>query len=363
MTRLMAIFLATVMLASTAAWGDEVKVKGIAYSNAKVTGVKDGEVQFQLSNNPNGLSKSLSLVDRIQITGQESFNQAEESLAKGKAADAVNSYDLAFERATDDWLKNLIALRRLRAMNEAGIIDRAVKEWCSLMDQTDGSQLALSLRPTKLTDKGSQENGRAISTLEGKLADEKRPQYAAAVRALLLALYQKEGNVDKARALSSVEEKASAASSEKTPKAQEDAPQVSRAQASRQLQAAVGQLQANQPEKALADVEENLKSFSPGDLPQALLLAAKAQMMLKDRAQGEKRTQLLLAAGLNCMRVATFYPTTPEAGEAMLLAGTVNVELGNAQAARSAFELVIRNFGDTDLGAKARAEMQKLKTN
>jgi TolA-binding protein len=77
---------------------------------------------------------------------------------------------------------------------------------------------------------------------------------------------------------------------------------------------------------------------------------------------GEQGEALFKRAGLNLMRVVSYYPDSPEAPTALLLAGQINEKLGNANAARRAYEKVTTTYRDSDSAKKAAellAAMQK----
>lgn len=351
------LLLALIAAASAPAGADELTVKGMpAYNNAKIVGCDDGQVTFQMAGNNNRVSKPVLDIDRLRVTGQDSFNDAEDKLAKGNSAEAVKAYDLAADRASDEWMKKLVTLRRLQALSQAGMIERATREWLVVLDQMAASKTAVAFTPGSFAAKGSPENDKAIALLEQRQAQEKSPLHMVAIKQLLVSLYEQQGRTDKVR------QATPQTTTDKGPAVK--TPVVTRAmsadESNRQIRALATLLGNKQPEKALASIQQNLQNYAMGDLASVFMLSAQSQMMLKDKAQGDERRKLLLGAGLDYMRAAAFFPSTSQAPEALYLAGVVHVELGNKPAATTAFKKVLSDYPDTEFGAKARAALDNL---
>ncbi len=81
---------------------------------------------------------------------------------------------------------------------------------------------------------------------------------------------------------------------------------------------------------------------------------------LKAPAMGQEKQKLLLEAGLNFMRVYTFFKASEIANEALYEAAVVNVELGNKPAARAAFKMVIERSAGSAIGKKAVEGLESL---
>jgi len=127
--------------------------------------------------------KKLSEIQLIQIDGLTDFNKAEKLMnpqldkdgdetepkpkPKPKPAEAVKAYDEAWKAAKLKWHKHLINCRRLRALDAACKIDRAVEEWLMLVNACGESAESLKASPSH---PGSSEaNEMAIALLEVKL--------------------------------------------------------------------------------------------------------------------------------------------------------------------------------------------------
>lgn len=346
------ILFATLAMASALACGDEVTVKGLTYRDAKVTGIENGQLVVEI--NGQTVHKPLESVTKVTITGQDSLNEAEGLAAGGKIADAVKAYDQAVDRTDMDWVKQLAVARRLKALGQSpDLIDRAVTEWLALLDQTKEAKFAISLRPTKPAAKGSKANEDAIAALEAKekgLANDSPS--ASEMRGLLADLYRVQGNADKAKdmALKMSSGKPAAGSTAQV----SDNSHGPGADLEGVLKTAKEQIDNGGAERALAGIKGAMQQFTVAELPKALMLMGKAQMELAKTAKGDKAKELRMAAGLNFMRVVTFYPTITElAAEAGYLAGKVNLEMGNRAAARAAFHRVVENYSSSPFAAEA----------
>jgi tetratricopeptide (TPR) repeat protein len=350
------ILLAALALASASACGDDVTVKGFPpYSDAKINGIEDGQLLFET--NGQTVRKALDAIAKMHITGQDNLNEAEDLMAKGNVADAIKAYDLAVDRAGDvDWLKQLAVARRLKALGQApDKIDRAVTEWLALLDQTKGAKFAITLRPTKLAVKGSKANDDAIAALESKEGESGAEGPAlSAIRRLLADLYQAQGNADKAKAMAAKMGGKPVAG--QTPQTGDNphTPAASGGSPEELLQTAESQIGHGNADQALTSLKGSLQQFTVNELPKALMLMGKAQMEMAKTAKGEQAKELLDAAGLNFMRVVTFYPTITEVpAEAGYLAGKVSLELGNRSAARAAFNRVRERYNGSPFAAQA----------
>jgi hypothetical protein len=349
------ILLATLALASALACGDEIAVKGLNYPDAKITGIEDGQLVVDINNQT--VHKPLDSITKVAITGQDSLNEAEGLAAKGKVAEAVKAYDQAADRADVDWVKQLVVVRRLRALGQSpAMIDRAVTEWLALLDQTKEAKYAVSLRPTKPAAKGSQANKDAIAALEAKekgLANDSPS--VNDVRGLLADLYRVQGQADKAKDMALKMDSGKAASGQ-TPQVGDNShtPPAQGGSVEEVLKTAKEQIDNGGAEQALPGLKGALPQCTVAELPRALLLMGKAQMEAAKSAKGEKAQELRMAAALNFMRIVTFYPTISELpAEAGCLAGKVNLEMGNRAAARAAFNRVKSNYSGSPFAAEA----------
>jgi len=336
--------LAAVAVTSPALADDVTVVSTPTYGNSRVTGLDKLQLVFTISSGGR-LSKDLSEVEMIKIDGQAAFNQAENEFADGEYAKSVASYNTAAGAAANDWMKKLVTLRKLRALSRNGPVDQAVRDWLPVV--AEHGRAAAFLSPQKVAAKGSNTNGNAIKALEAA-AEKARPAELGEIQKVLLRLYDVEGLDEKKEALLS----AGVA-------ADDGGAALNASDAAATLRDAE-RLLDRQPADALAAIRRKMSSFTANDLPRALMITGRAQQAMAAKAEGEERSKLLAAAGLDFMRIAVFFPGSETANEALLQAGHCCRDIGNANAARAAYKLLVDYFSDTEQAAKAKEALQRL---
>jgi len=117
-----------------------------------------------------------------------------------------------------------------------------------------------------------------------------------------------------------------------------------------------------QAAKAVTDV---LRQLDRESLSEALSVRAKALLAQAATETDKKEKQKLMQeAGLDFMRVATFFRGTPRAGESLFLAGKIMASLPerpNRAAAVNAYKAVERDYAGTPIGQKASVALKTLK--
>jgi len=343
-----ALFLAAAAVAATAR-ADSFSVGKQPYSDIEIIGFQDNVLRYRFWNRREA-TKDLDEVTLILIDGQASFNDAEKLLAAGKYAEAADKYDGAARAADKAWLKELIRYRRLSALSGAGKVGDAVELWLGLVSDSGASAKVIALAPTKPGAKGSQDNKKAISLLEQKLASEKSKPLVAAMQALLLKLYGQEDD-PKAGELA-----ANMTGGEPSPVPQPGDKRTSGSLAGHLL-AVETLLKNGRASLALRRVEERLRDYSPSELPRALLLAGRARLAIHETG---KDREVLLEAGLNLMTIVVHFPQTTEAAWAMFHSGEVNEKLGNLSAARKAYEAVLTRYSKAEAAPQAKSALGEL---
>jgi len=316
---------------------DMVRVGGAAYHDVAVIGGEDGQIIFR-GPAGNRITKPVLTVTLLAVDANPVFSEAEQLAGKGQLAESIGKYRKALSAATGP-LARLVRYRLLAAMNRLGRTDQAVEQWLVLLAESPDSPGTVALRPTRLGPKGSKVNAEAIALLEaaGKLAGQGPRRQA--IEGLLLEFQRLEERAEAAGAASRT------ASQPAEPPRPESQP-VADKQAEDRLKALsvlAGQARAAD---VLKEVQANMRAGKYGDslFAQALLVAGRAERRLAADDAGPGKRKLLVDAGLDFMRVVTFFPGSPEAPLAMLEAGRVNAELGNLQAALAAFQSVIKGY-------------------
>ena len=354
------ILVVLALVAAPAVADKVVMTQGISYANVSVRELDGFAIVFTTTAGRR-ISKPLNQIAVLQVRGSGAFNRAEQLHKAGKAAEAVEAYDQAHREDTAAWHRKLIRLRRLRALEQAGLIDQAVEGWINIVDENNGSAASLSIRPQRPSARGSKANEKGIALLESKLKTvEGNKGYAVAIRELLMVLHEAQGEGAKAADVASKLAKVSGPSSR--PEANKSVAAFEALAESnnlRSLATAKVLLEQAMPDKAKASIEARLMHYGRAELPAALLLRGRADMQLAGKAAGRQRQRLLLRAGLDFMRVAGLFPNSVEAPEALLLAGKVHMELAvrNVRAAETAYRTVAARYPKTQAAKDARSSL------
>ncbi|HDZ20531.1 hypothetical protein LCGC14_1449240 [marine sediment metagenome] len=345
---------------------DEVWLGKLPYRGATVTGMEDGQLVFR-TRAGSTVRRAISEVTLIALEGRVDFNTAEKAFQAGQDPEALKAYRQALRSAQVDWLADLIAYRRLAAMERSGQIDKALQQWQAIYRATKGSASALALMPRTLGPVGSQANTNAIEVLTANRPEQDTTDRGRQVTELLVKLYELEGREEEL-----AREAARLAGTLMAGDSDEDAPDegtpdettpapvgdlAARLKATETLVGAPGTAA-----RAVELIEQDLDAYEAELLPQALLLLGKAKRTLADHADGDEARALLLAAGVNFMAVVAHFSETTEAAEALFEAARVNAALGNTRAARQAYDAVRSRYTDSPMAkraAEALAEMDK----
>jgi len=258
---------------------------------------------------------------------------------------AIRAYEAAAGLKVSAHVKTIIDYRLLSALDRAGWIDQAASKWLRLVDREEAASGAVACRPKTLADKGDPRNAKAINILGTRLRGMKDKKYRNATLDLLVRLLSVEGRSDEiARWL---------------PKeAASDDPKL-------KLLRGVAFLNKKEYAPAAKAVNDVLHQLGRDSLSEALSVRAKA-LLGQAAAVTDKKTkqELMLEAGLDFMRVATFFRGTPQAGESLFLAGQIMASLPerpNKAAAIKAYEAVERDYAGTPIGQKASVALKTLK--
>ncbi|MCD6303877.1 MAG: hypothetical protein J7M21_02825 [Planctomycetes bacterium] len=337
------LLLLTILAGATgAARGDTVTVRNIPYANVRVTDAANCKIAYRL--NGRIIEKPIKDVNSVHIDNRPMINRAEQFMRAGKAVEAVMAYDAAeASPSVQPWQKRLIRYRRLRALDAAAMVGRAVKEWLAVVDENSASRGSIELAPTRLAKRGSPENARAISLLEARLKQAKTVALIAKIKGLLAALYAAEGKTAKAAAVRSAG--TVPAGGGNPPGGAEDvSAAVAGLPARGQLRQAADLINAGRYDEAAEAIRQRLRRYSGRELPAALLLRGKALLLKYEKTQPRDR-KTLLEAGLCFMRVASgFDPSYPEVPEALFLAARVCELLGNKVAAQNTYRMLASKF-------------------
>lgn len=350
------IILAIAAVFGPAAWADSLKVGRIPYGSVRVVAFKDGQLEFSV--NGSRIKKPLSEIADLRMDGKISFNKAQEAMDKDDAKAAVVLYDAAFD-SESEWLAELIRYRRLPALAKAGLTFRAVEDWVKICGDSDNTAEALQLRPSGEEATAGEDTKKAIALLKQRQAASTSKAFQEAVNSLLLKLYEKQGQEQQAAELAEKIAGGGAkppAKGESGEAARAETPMAARGAVQAQLKALDVLLRQGKAGDVVQQIEAKLPSLAQEDLAEALLLRGQARLKLA----GNNR-QKVLEAGLDFMRVATYFGQSAQAPAALLGAAQVNLMVGNGQGAWQALETLVRQFPDSPEAKTAQAELDKLK--
>jgi TolA-binding protein len=329
---------------------DQITIRNIPYANVRVTGAANGKITYELRGR--SYDKPCSDVNYLYVAALPDLTKAEDLMKQGKAAEALAAYDRIATAERPEWVARLIPYRRLRAADAAGAIDRAVEDWLAIVKECSGSTASAALVPKGLGKRGSTSNADAIALLEKTAKGKGSPASQAAVRELLLSLYEREGMTAKASALRGGDGGTG-------PPVPPTTMTVSAGSLGGQLAEAANQIKAGQYAAAADGIKARIRRYGDRELPTALLLRGKALLLMYEKGPNKDR-KTLLEAGLCFMRVAgCTSPGEPEVPEATLLAARVCEHLGNRVAAENACRLILQRHPGTEWAKQAQAALQR----
>jgi len=258
---------------------------------------------------------------------------------------AIRAYESAAALKVSAHVKTIIDYRLLSALDRAGWIDQAASKWLRLADREGASSGVIACRPKTLGDKGDPRNAKAINILGSRLRGMKDKKYRTAALDLLVRLLSIEDRSDE---ITRYLPKESAG----------DDPKL-------KLLRGVALLNKKEYSKAAKAVNDVLRQLDRDSLSEALSVRAKALLgQAASVTDKKKKQELMQAAGLDFMRVATFFRGTPRAGESLFLAGQIMASLPerpNTAAAANAYKAVESQYAGTPISQKASVALKTLR--
>ncbi len=356
---------------------DKVIIGGLPREGT-ITGADSFQVRVRVLGGRR-LNYGVSKIDRLEMDGVDTFNEAEKLLVADKPSEAVRKYDQAITKVSKGWQQRLVRYRRLAALDAAGEINRAVEEWMGLVEEHEASSASLAARPTNLAPKGSEDNRKAILLLEARLnkSDSVAPVYRRAMQDLLKDLHRRQGNAREAAKLIEEAEKDHLVREKQVVKARpEPSPRrpitdaalkrtmsdastlVEQGKSDTSLSAGARREILAKAERSLDQAVERVRNAH--DLPAVLLLLGRAQAAMVNVMGDSGDQEKLKEAGLNFMRVVVYFPKSAEAPEALFESGRVNEQLNNSAAAASCFEMFLKEYPDHELAGEAKSRLEEI---
>jgi len=183
--------------------GDAVRLRsGLTYDPVAIVGVADGALTCRLRGRL--VTKWLRDVASITLSDGAEFNRGEALLKAKKYAEAVAAYKASNKAAAQPWHGYLVNYRILVAADAAGDIEESTRRWIAIVEADRASPASLKLSPTKAGPAKGKANDNAIRLLEAKASAEgAKRAYVQAIKMLLVELYLKQGQGEKARKIAS----------------------------------------------------------------------------------------------------------------------------------------------------------------
>jgi tetratricopeptide (TPR) repeat protein len=337
---------------AAAGMADELTVKKLPpYPTPTITGYSNGKITFRTQTGE--VSKPLADVDLVKIAGQDAFNKAEDLFDKKDFAGAAKAFESVPDAGGRPWVAAITKARRLQALGEAGMIDKAAQEWVTQLVAAKGALPVVALMPRKFGAKGSAQNATAIALLEKQIAASKDAAVVSELKQLLAGVYEAQGDSAKVATVKEVPAEATSVPGQEP--AQEPAgPTITVGPA--QLRDCARLVENNNGAEVIGRITPAaLRGFSsPSDLATGLLILGKAQLQVAKGIKGvdakakADRKEKLQEAGVSFMRVAVFCNSPDQAAEAMFDAGEVCTLIGDKDAAMKAYDAVMQNYRESE---------------
>jgi TolA-binding protein len=391
------IILVCVALIAPVVFADKIVcTKRLSYSG-KLDDCKDYTVAIKLSSRKT-IRKNLTEIAQIVSTSNDALTKAEEAVKKKQFDEALTLYDQALKNARTPWMGRLIEIRRFQALGKTGKINGAIAEWIKRCDE---SPAAVGFAPTGFAPKASKANDQAVTTLENKIKVlekdlAKNKVYIMGLLNLKMKIQEANGNPDaviltaeQLDAVTSDQPRPTVISSTKAPEktpSESPAPEPSvnpekksasevaivtdepasapkAADGWKNLDVLENLLKTGKADTVIERIQTGLKKYDNKQLPEAMLLLGKAQMQKFEADDGTDK-KLLVAAGLNFMRVYVGFDKAPQASEGLYLAGVVNGMIGDKNSGKLAMRQLISEYAQADpeneFVVKAREKLTEL---
>jgi len=257
-------------------------------------------------------------------------------------ATAIRLYGSAAAKNITPTQKKVVSYRLLSTLEQAGWIDEASALWLKLAALDNGSDGVIRCRPSKPAAKGNARNAKAIAILKSALSTTRKSPHYVPTLELLARIMLHEGKFKDVVALLSF--------------AKDPILKVLKAQ---------GMIGIKDYAKAASVVTKALGELKHESLSEAMMTRGQALWAQSTSITDKKKKEKMMKeAVLDFMRVGTYFPSTPHAGQSLYNTGMIMVSLPvrpNKRAAAKLFQFVSRAYAGTPIGKAAETELKKLK--
>ncbi len=350
-TRLLAMAIAGITCATAVADTIELhRDKSVqTLNNVKIRDVKEDQLVF-LSEGGNELQRPLSIVYRIEITGETALNDAEKAYAAETWPEATDAYNRALKTATKPWIKDRISLRLVDLAGKTNRFDVAAAGYVGLV--ASNPTLAATVKPTLSTDKAALTG--AVEQVEHALGDSK----LTADKKITLLQFELElqNALGDKKAAGAVVEKMLATGGL-------DANDPAMQKQVGDLKVAVAQLALDNKDfaRATASIEESKAILTdPAQQAQALYILAESKYQQALAAKTTEKTAWQDIA-IAYMRVVALFPTSPNAGDSLARTASCYEQMNENEKAINVYQKVASNYPNTPAAKSAQESITRLK--
>jgi tetratricopeptide (TPR) repeat protein len=327
---------------------DTVVVRGVTYSNVKITGIRGGNIHFTAG--AGDIVRPLADVSRIVIDGETAFNAAEEAFAAKNWDRATEGYERTVRTTTRPWLRDWCAIRLVESANEAGRLDAAVAGFVVLAERAPTLAEPLKLRMPAASSAYLPE---AIATVNAAIARIQNNQSRLVLLKLLAELHTARGDVKAAA-------EANSRLIELRALVDPNSPEALRAAVLSKLRELRAALAAGQYDRVIRTVQEDSANIADAmDQAEALFLFAEARA---GQAAGATDAATWKEVAVAYMRVVAYGPaTSPHVPEALLRTAAIHRDhLGEKETARRIYNQILNEYKGSEAARAAEAELKKL---
>ncbi len=338
--------LAALLAVAPAALADKLVVGSgqgtLERPNVKIKGIDKGDLVFD-SSGGNESRSALTSIQRIEVTGENDFNAAEQAFADKKWADASANYLKVARGASKDWMKDRVAMRLVDLGKETGKFNVAATGYVMLLVRNP--DLAAAAKPTLPDDKASADLTGAVSEIDKGLADTKLPTD----RKMALLNFRLE--IQNFRG----DEKGAADTMEQMVKINPNDPNL-------QVTVAMNSLKNKDYAKAQAAIEAAKANITdPEAQASALYILAECNYQ---NALAAKKTEKTVwqDIALSYMRVVSLFGQSPRAAESLARVGSCYEQMQDNKMAAEVYKQVVRDYGKSEAANTAKTAIERLKS-
>jgi hypothetical protein len=343
--------------AGTVARADDVYVRSgkdvaeLPFKNITVRQVKDGELYFMI--NTRETHRPIGEISRLELNGETQFNAAEkafseaqvskdEAAKKAKYAEAVTGYTATIGSTNKPWLKDYAALRMQIAAPRSGRFDAALTAWKSMVEKDPAA--AMKSKPSvEGIDPKSQYLSNGARDLLAAANAAAKPEVKKAYLDLLADVQTAMGDTE--GAIKTAEMKVALGG---TPEeiAELGVRLAENDLTNKRYDAAAARL-AKVDMNALPDSGRAAATYIGAQCKEAKMQAGAPADEWKDLA-------------IEYMKVVAGYPTSPNAGEALLKVAEIHEKLKEPETALKIYQQVAREHANSPAGQAALKSIERL---